>query len=195
MQQQKTATAFRPMPAGFLSIGLILLSQSELQVTYINCCIIIINRQHGGLTLQLYYSSYVGAAYTCPWFPGREQEDLSLFSFLEQAADSAESHRGLYWCNDCKRCGTLCFDLLATVQCNCTHIWKVHIGHSLLSIFPQLNGWLCLAVKKWAISPALASCLTVPNLYFIKTMTHCTLSPLQTPVLLILSSLGLEENK
>lgn len=104
--------------------------------------------------------------------------------------DSAESHSGLYWCNDYKRCGTLCFDLLATLQCNCTHIWKVHIGHSLLSISLQLNGWLCLAVKKWAILTTLASCLIVPNLYFIKMMTHCTSSPLLTPVLLISNSLG-----
>lgn len=87
------------------------------------------------------------------------------------------SHRGLYGCSDYKRYGTLRFDLLATVQCNCSHIWKVHIGHSPLSIFLQLNGWLCLGVKKWAILPALASCLIGPNLYFIKMMTHCTHSP------------------
>lgn len=118
-----------------------------------------------------------------------------FFFLMEDAAgDSAESHRGSYWCNDYKRCGTLCFDLLATLQCNCTHIWKVHIGHSPLSISLQLNGWLCLAMKKWAILPALASCLIVPNLYFIKMMTHCTPSPLLTPVLLISNSLGLVEN-
>lgn len=110
------------------------------------------------------------------------------------AGDCAESHRGLYWCNYYKRCCTLCFDLLATPQCNCTHIWKVHIGHSPLSILLQLNGWLCLAVKKWANLPALATCLIVPNLYFIKMMTHCTPSPLLTPVLLISNSLGLVEN-
>lgn len=116
------------------------------------------------------------------------------FLMKGSAGGSAESHRGSYWCNDYKRCGTLCFDLLATLQCNCTHIWKVHIGHSPLSISLQLNGWLCLAVKKWAILPALASCLIVPNLYFIKMMTHCTPSPLLTPVLLISNSLDLVEN-
>lgn len=110
------------------------------------------------------------------------------------AGDCAESHRGLYWCNYYKRCCTLCFDLLATLPCNCTHIWKVHIGHSPLSILLQLNGWLCLAVKKWANLPALATCLIVPNLYFIKMMTHCTPRPLLTPVLLISNSLGLVEN-
>lgn len=95
----------------------------------------------------------------------------------DSAGDTAESCRGLYWCNDCKRCGTLCFDLLAPAQCNCSHSWKVHIGHSPILIFLQLNGWLCLTVKKWAILLALASCLIVPNLYFIKMMTHCTPSP------------------
>lgn len=129
-----------------------------------------------------------------------ETQFFSVFFFQwccmmkDSAGDSAESNRGLYWYNDYKRCGTLCFDLLATVQCNCTHIWKVHIGHSPLSIFLQLNGWLCLAVKKWALLPALASCLIVPNLYFIKMMTHCTRSPLLTPVLLISNSLGLVAN-
>lgn len=42
--------------------------------------------------------------------------------------------------------------------------------------------------------PVLESCLIVPNLYFIKMMTHCTQSPLLTLVLLITDSFGLVEN-
>lgn len=77
-----------------------------------------------------------------------------------------EPQRFLYWCDDYKRCCTLCFDLLATVQCNCTHIWKVHIGHSPLSIFQQLNGWLCLAVKKWAIFAGTSKLFNSPKSIF-----------------------------
>lgn len=42
--------------------------------------------------------------------------------------------------------------------------------------------------------PALESCLIVPNLYFIKMMTHCTQSPLLTLVLLITDSFCLVES-